>query len=196
MIILIDNYDSFTYNLYQLLAQIDDVKVFRNDEFTMETLEALNATHMVVSPGPGVPGNAGNTVAAIKYFGNKDMPILGVCLGHQSIVEAFGGKLAYTEKPVHGKATAVFHHRGGIYKGMSLPFKAARYHSLCVEPADLPACLSIESENSSGMVMGIRHKTLPIFGVQFHPESILTPEGECLVRNFLSLGGYKNESTH
>lgn len=186
MILIIDNYDSFTYNLYQVVAQINpDVKIVRNDQITIEEVEKMQPEAIILSPGPGRPEDAGICVELIRRLAPK-FPILGVCLGHQAMAVAFGGKVKAAGEMLHGKASLAFHNRTGIYQGLSLPFKAARYHSLVVEKESLPEELLIESETSDGMVMGMRHKEYPCYGVQFHPESILTPEGEKLLRNFLS----------
>lgn len=186
MILIIDNYDSFTYNLYQVIAQINnEVKVVRNDKITVEEVEKMQPEAIILSPGPGRPEDAGICVELIRRLAPK-FPILGVCLGHQAMAVAFGGKVTSAGEILHGKATSTFHNRKGIYEGLSLPFLAARYHSLAVEKDSLPKELIIEAETSDGMVMGMRHKDYPCYGVQFHPESIMTPEGEKLLRNFLS----------
>ncbi len=190
MILLIDNYDSFTYNLYQAVAEIEpDVKVVRNDKITFKEIEAMKPSGIIISPGPGQPKDAGISVKLVKKLGDH-IPILGICLGHQSIVEAYGGKITLAEKPVHGKEACIFHHRQGIYDEMPLPCAAARYHSLIAENKNVPDVLLIESENEEGIVMGVRHKDHPVYGFQFHPESILTPEGNILIRNFLRVCGY------
>ena len=185
MIVLIDNYDSFTYNLYQLLAADHEVTVLRNDKTTLAEIAALAPSHIVLSPGPGMPADAGMCVEIIQHFSDKNVPILGVCLGHQAIVEAFGGKITLAPTVMHGKEAKVFHHRQGMYQGLSLPFTAGRYHSLHAERDDIPDCLIVESETGDGVVMGVKHKSLPVYGLQFHPESILTPEGGVIVKNFL-----------
>lgn len=185
MILIIDNYDSFTYNLYQIVASLcNDVEVIRNDKITVAEIRKLNPAAIVLSPGPGRPEQAGICIAAIKELYNQ-IPILGVCLGHQAIAMAFGGKVVQCNNIVHGKTTNVFHYRQSIYKDMPLPFTAGRYHSLIVERDTLPDSLLIEAENNEGIVMGIKHINFPVHGVQFHPESILTPEGNKLVYNFL-----------
>ena len=185
MILLIDNYDSFTYNLYQVIATINpDVKVVRNDKITVEEVEVLNPEAIIISPGPGRPEAAGIGIELVKKLGNK-IPILGICLGHQIITVAFGGNVVLADEPIHGKSAFIFHTRQGVYDNMPLPFEAARYHSLIAEKNDLPEELIIESESDQGMVMGIRHRDYPIYGFQFHPESILTPEGNLLIKNFL-----------
>lgn len=187
MILIIDNYDSFTYNLYQCVAQLHHtVKVVRNDKTTVDEIKKSNPLGIILSPGPGRPENAGICVDVIKQLGER-IPILGVCLGHQAIGIAFGGKVLGAHEIVHGKSALVFHHRKGIYQGMPLPFHAGRYHSLIVERETLPAELMIEAENANGLIMGMRHMTFPIYGVQFHPESILTPHGDQILRHFVEI---------
>jgi len=188
MIVLIDNYDSFTYNIYQLVAKGGKkVLVVRNDQITLSEIEALMPTHLIISPGPGRPEDAGICVEAIKYFAPK-IPILGVCLGHQAIGVAFGGKVISAGQIMHGKSSLVFHSRKHLFKGMPLPFKAGRYHSLIIDKQTLPKTLSIEAETDKGIIMAVKHKEYPCFGVQFHPESILTPEGEQFIDQFLLEG--------
>jgi anthranilate synthase component 2 len=185
MILLIDNYDSFTYNLYQALAAYHkNIRVVRNDKITIEEIKRLNISGIVLSPGPGRPEDAGICVPLIKEFSTK-LPILGVCLGHQAIALAFGGKVVAAPEIIHGKSATIFHNRRGIYQELPLPFKAGRYHSLIVDKPTLPAELMIEAETAEGEIMGMRHVSLPVYGVQFHPESILTPEGETILKNFL-----------
>jgi anthranilate synthase component II len=185
MILLIDNYDSFTYNLYQLVASIQrDVKVVRNDRITLEEIAALKPQAIILSPGPGHPEEAGICLDAIRAFA-PIIPILGVCLGHQAIGLAFGGQVVSAPEILHGKKSLVFHRRQGVFKGVALPCHAGRYHSLVVDKKSMPACLTIEAEDSSDVVMAIKHKEFPCFGVQFHPESILTTGGELLICNFL-----------
>lgn len=186
MILIIDNYDSFTFNLYQAIAQYaQDVKVVRNDKITIDEIKALNPQGIVISPGPGRPEVAGIGIELVKNMAGV-VPILGVCLGHQIITVAFGGNVELASQPVHGKDEFIFHHRQGIYHNMPLPFKAARYHSLIATNADLPNCLLVEAQGADGMVMGVRHKDFPIYGFQFHPESILTPQGNQLIENFIN----------
>lgn len=187
MLIIIDNYDSFTYNLYQMIAQkTSDVMVVRNDKITVDAIIAMNPRGIIVSPGPGRPEAAGICIDLIQAL-PPTIPLLGVCLGLQAIVCAFGGQVIPAPELVHGKSALIFHQRKGIYQGLALPFAAGRYHSLVADRASLPLILQIESETSNGVIMGITHRQLPIFGVQFHPESILTPLGSLLVQNFMSL---------
>ncbi|MGN1304485.1 MAG: bifunctional anthranilate synthase component II/anthranilate phosphoribosyltransferase [Oscillospiraceae bacterium] len=187
MILLIDNYDSFTYNLYQQIGSIyPDIKVVRNDMITLDEIEKLSPEALVISPGPGYPSEAGISVDAIKRFAGK-LPILGVCLGHQSIAEAFGGKIVRALEPKHGKASMIKVNNGTpLFKGMPEKIKAARYHSLIVEKETLPDCLEIIAEDEDGQIMALRHKELAVYGVQFHPESVLTDLGKSLISNFLS----------
>jgi anthranilate synthase component 2 len=185
VLLIIDNYDSFTYNLYQAIASEDsDVVVVKNDQITLEELEQLNPKGIVLSPGPGRPESAGICIEAIRRFGPK-IPILGVCLGHQAIGLAFGAQLNQCADIMHGKDSLIFHNRKLLFKGMRLPFKAGRYHSLIVE--QVPKELVVDAETAEGLIMGMHHKTYPIFGVQFHPESILTPDGIKLIYNFLEM---------
>ena len=190
MLLMIDNYDSFTYNVVQYFAELGaDVKVLRNDEVTIEEIRALAPTHLVISPGPCTPNEAGISLAAIKAFAGK-IPILGVCLGHQSIGQAFGGKIVRAREVMHGKTSPMHHHNSGVFTGLNNPVVATRYHSLVIEKSSLPDCLEVTSwtQNSDGSVdeiMGVRHKTLDIEGVQFHPESILSEQGHELFKNFL-----------
>ena len=186
MILLIDNYDSFTFNLYQLLAQFDEVEVVRNDALSVADLASRNLSRVVISPGPGIPDKAGICKEAIRYCADNRIPLLGVCLGHQAIIEVFGGQIEVSKVPVHGKEAQVFHHRQGLYHDLPLPFKAGRYHSLYAPQDKIPIELVVESETAKGMVMGVRHQTLPIYGLQFHPESILTPDGSKLIANFVT----------
>lgn len=187
MILLIDNYDSFTYNLVQMLENINrQVKVFRNDYIDLAGIESLTPSALMISPGPGTPQQAGISIEAIKYFGNK-IPVLGVCLGHQAVGEAYGGKIVRAGRIMHGKTSRVFHDDRTIFKGMSNPFEAIRYHSLIVERESLPDCLEISAYTEEGEIMGLRHREYPVEGVQFHPESILTFEGSILINNFSSI---------
>lgn len=190
MLLMIDNYDSFTYNVVQYLAELGaDVQVYRNDEITVEQIEALKPERLVISPGPCTPNEAGISMAAIRHFAGK-LPILGICLGHQSIGQVFGGDIIRAGRVMHGKVSAVYHNDVGVFRGLSNPVQATRYHSLVIDKATLPECLEVTAwtRNEDGSVeeiMGIRHKTLPIEGVQFHPESIMTEQGHELLRNFL-----------
>ncbi len=189
-LLMIDNYDSFTYNLVQYFGELGaQVKVFRNDEITLEQIEALHPAQLVISPGPCSPAEAGVSVAAIKAFAGK-LPILGVCLGHQSIGAAFGGRIVHAQKLMHGKTSPVQHIDVGVFRGLPNPLTCTRYHSLAIERASLPDCLQITAWTEDGEIMGVRHKTLDIEGVQFHPESILTEHGHDLLRNFLDRGAH------
>jgi len=189
-VVMIDNYDSFTYNLVQYFGELGaDVNVVRNDEVTIDDIEALAPDKLVISPGPCTPKEAGISVAAILHFAGK-LPILGVCLGHQSIANAFGGEIIHAKQIMHGKVSPVYHHNTGVFTGLNNPFIATRYHSLVIDPQSLPECLDITAwtENEQGeidAIMGIRHKQLEIEGVQFHPESILTEHGHDMLDNFL-----------
>ena len=183
--LLVDNYDSFTYNLVQAFAAMGaNVMVYRNDMITVEEGIALNPTHLVISPGPGRPENAGVSLDMIGAFAGK-LPILGVCLGHQSIVQQLGGNIVRAERLMHGKTSMVKHDGKAIFEGLSNPFEVGRYHSLCAEEDSLPDELIVTAQTDRGEIMGVRHKTLPIEGVQFHPESVLTPEGNHLMANFM-----------
>lgn len=185
MILLIDNYDSFTYNLYQVLSTLkEDVKVVRNDQISVAEIETMNLKGIVISPGPGRPEDAGICIELIQKLG-KTIPILGVCLGHQAIGCAFGAQVVPSVRILHGKESLIFHYRSVLFQGVSLPFKAGRYHSLIVDRKDLPDSLQVEAEDPQGNIMALSHKTLPIFGLQFHPESILTLEGQKIIENFL-----------
>ena len=187
MVLVIDNYDSFTYNLVQYLGELGaDVRVMRNDVVTLDEVVAAKASHIVISPGPGRPEDAGVTMSVIRTLG-ETTPILGVCLGHQAIGAAFGGPVVRAPEPVHGKASLVYHEGRGILVGLPSPFEAGRYHSLVVDRATLPDDLIVTAETQDGLVMAVEHRTLPRYGVQFHPESILTPFGPQIVENFLEL---------
>ena len=187
MIIMIDNYDSFTYNLVQYLGEMgEELKVFRNDAISVRQVAALKPKRIVISPGPGSPKDAGISKEVIKQLGPK-IPVLGVCLGHQCIGEVFGGKVVRAARLMHGKTSQVHHDGKGIFKGIDNPFVATRYHSLLVERSSLPKDLEITATTKEKESMGLRHKKLPIYGVQFHPESILTEHGKDLLRNFLKL---------
>jgi anthranilate synthase component 2 len=195
MLLLIDNYDSFTYNLYQALSLLhEEVKVIRNDQMSVEEIVSLeNLEGIIVSPGPGTPEEAGICIETIQRLGEK-VPILGVCLGHQAIGAAFGATIQRAEIMMHGKDSLIFHHRKHLFQGMPLPFKAGRYHSLIVSKNNLPSTLDIDAEDVAGEIMALSHSSLPIFGVQFHPESILTPQGMILLKNFVNLCLIKNTS--
>jgi para-aminobenzoate synthetase component 2 len=185
MILVIDNYDSFTYNLVQYLGELGgDVEVRRNDEITLDQIESNLPSRILISPGPGRPADAGISLELISRFSGR-VPILGVCLGHQAIGQVFGGRVVRASTVVHGKASAIKHDGRSIFKGLDSPFKAGRYHSLVVERESLPACLEVSAETSDGVIMGLRHREKQIEGVQFHPESILTSEGKRLLQNFL-----------
>ena len=187
MILVIDNYDSFTYNLVQYLGELgEEVVVRRNDETTLAEIEANLPSRILISPGPGRPGDAGISLKLIRHLAGR-VPMLGVCLGHQAIGEAFGGRVVRASTVVHGKASEVRHDGRSIFSGLKSPFKAGRYHSLIVERGTLPACLEVSAETSDGVIMGLRHREKKIEGVQFHPESILTPEGKRLLSNFVQL---------
>src|SRR5277367_5497047 len=184
-ILLIDNYDSFTYNLVQgFLVLGAEVDVHRNDAISVEQALKLSPTHLVISPGPGTPQSAGVSIPMIHAFAGR-IPIFGVCLGHQSLVEAFGGKVVRASRLMHGKVSPVVHDGKGVYAGMRQEFEAGRYHSLIAAPDSIPAELSVTASTAAGEIMGVRHKSLPIEGVQFHPESVLTPDGPILMGNFL-----------
>jgi len=186
-ILLIDNYDSFTYNIVQAFAAMGaDVLVYRNDAITVDEAMQSNATHLVISPGPGRPENAGVSLAMITAFAGQ-LPMLGVCLGHQSLVHAYGGEIVRAERLMHGKTSVVTHDNSALFDGMSPSFEAGRYHSLCAEEQSLPDELQVTAQTSRGEIMGVRHKTLPLMGVQFHPESVLTPEGDMLMENFMRM---------
>ncbi len=185
MLLLIDNYDSFTYNLYQYLRELgEDIRVLRNDAFTIADIKDLSPAGIVVSPGPGVPSKAGLTERVIEEF-CESLPMLGVCLGHQALAEVFGGRISKAEMLMHGKCGDVFHDGRGLFSGIPSPFTAARYHSLIVDRDGLPDCFEVAAWSSEEEIMAVRHREHPLFGVQFHPESIMTPEGRNLLRNFL-----------
>ncbi len=190
MLLMLDNYDSFTYNVVQYLAELGaDVQVHRNDEITVEQIEALNPERLVISPGPCTPNEAGVSMEVIRHFAGK-IPILGVCLGHQAIGQVFGGSIIRAGRVMHGKVSPVYHNSNGVFRGLNNPLQATRYHSLVIEQSSLPECLEMTAwtRNSDGSVeeiMGVRHKTLAIEGVQFHPESIMSEQGHELLRNFL-----------
>ena len=185
MLLMIDNYDSFTYNLVQYFGELgQEVKVFRNDAISLSEIARLNPDYLVISPGPCAPAQAGISLAAIREFAGK-VPLLGVCLGHQSIGEAFGGRVVHAKKLMHGKVSPVQHNNVGMFRNLPNPVTCTRYHSLAVERETLPECLEITAWTDDGEIMGIRHRELAIEGVQFHPESILTEHGHAMLRNFL-----------
>lgn len=187
-VLLVDNYDSFTYNVVQALRILGaEVIVRTNDDISVATARELGPTHLVISPGPGRPEDAGQSVALISAM-LEELPILGVCLGHQAIAVALGGEVVRAPELRHGKASPVYHDSRTLYSGLPNPFEAGRYHSLVVTEGDLPADLEVSAFTSQGVVMGLRHRNLPVEGVQFHPESLLTPGGDLLLRNFLDLG--------
>ena len=184
MLLMIDNYDSFTYNLVQYFGELgEDVRVFRNDAITLAEIARLNPDRIVISPGPGNPSQAGVSLSVIREFGGK-VPLLGVCLGHQSIGEAFGGKVVHAKRLMHGKVSPVHHKDVGVFRGLPNPVTCTRYHSLAIERESLPDCLEITAWTDDGEIMGVLHKTLDIEGVQFHPESVLTPLGEKMLENW------------
>jgi len=187
MLLMIDNYDSFTYNIVQYFGELgEEVQVFRNDRITLEEIEAIGPDRLVISPGPCSPEEAGISVAAIRRFSGK-IPLLGVCLGHQSIGAAFGGRVVRSVSLMHGKTSPILHTGQGIFAGLPSPFNATRYHSLVVERESFPDCLEITAWVENGEVMGLAHKELPVWGVQFHPESILTEGGMQILKNFLEM---------
>lgn len=194
MLLMIDNYDSFTYNLVQYFGELDaEVEVFRNDQISIEEIEVLKPDHLVISPGPCTPSEAGISVEAIKHFAGK-LPILGVCLGHQSIGQAFNGKIVHAREIMHGKTSMIHHSDVGVFKGLENPFEATRYHSLVIEQASLPESLEVTAwtQNDDGSldeIMGVRHREFQIEGVQYHPESILTRHGHQQLANFLAMSG-------
>ncbi len=188
MLVMIDNYDSFVYNLVQYLGELgEQIRVFRNDQVSIEQIENIKPERLIISPGPCTPKEAGISVRLIKRFAPK-IPILGVCLGHQSIAEAFGGKVIRANRLMHGKTSLIYHDGQTIYRGLEDPMEATRYHSLIVERKSLPDCLKITAETKEGEIMGIKHKEFMVEGVQFHPESILTRMGMDLLNNFIQLG--------
>lgn len=192
MIVIIDNYDSFTYNIVQTIAgnclaagQVADIRVFRNDTISIGEIEAMRPGRLLISPGPCTPAEAGISIEAIRYFAGR-IPILGVCLGHQAIGEAFGGRVVRADRIMHGKTSPMRHDGKGIFTSLPNPFDGMRYHSLVVEEKGLPDCLMITARTDQGELMGVRHRSLPVEGVQFHPESIMTPAGITLLKNFMS----------
>ncbi|HON09610.1 MAG TPA: aminodeoxychorismate/anthranilate synthase component II [Chitinispirillaceae bacterium] len=193
MILMIDNYDSFTYNLVQYLGELykDEIRVFRNDRITVEEIDVLSPQAIIISPGPCSPREAGISVDVISALGKK-IPLLGVCLGHQSIGFAFGGKVIRAPYLMHGKVSQIHHNGQDIFQNLPVPFTATRYHSLIVERKTLPECLQVTAETDDGLIMGLRHREYPVYGVQFHPESILTEGGKTILSNFLGIAGALN----
>ncbi|MBU7005283.1 aminodeoxychorismate/anthranilate synthase component II [Phosphitispora fastidiosa] len=188
MILMIDNYDSFTFNLVQYLGELgEDIRVYRNDKISVAEIEDLNPGHIVISPGPCTPNEAGISLELIERLGGK-IPILGVCLGHQSIGQVYGGRVIRAENLMHGKTSLIHHDGKSVFAGLPSPFTATRYHSLIVERESLPECFEISAWTEEGEIMGLRHKELIVEGVQFHPESILTEHGKTLLKNFLNMG--------
>ena len=187
MLLVIDNYDSFTYNLVQYFGELgSELRIFRNDEISVAGIEKLAPSRIVISPGPCTPKEAGISSEVILTYGTR-MPVLGVCLGHQCIGDVFGGDVVRADRLMHGKTSPILHDGAGVFKNLPNPFEATRYHSLLVKRSTLPDCLQISAETAEGEIMGLRHKSLPIHGVQFHPESILTTHGKSLLQNFLEL---------
>lgn len=186
MILLIDNYDSFSYNLYQLVGELQpDIRVIRNDQYTVDEIRSMAPSRIILSPGPGRPEDAGVTMEVVTALG-QDIPILGVCLGHQAICAAFGGVVTYARQLMHGKQSQVtFDPDCSLFRGVPSPAPVARYHSLAADPDTLPDCLKVTARTAEGEVMGVQHRSCPIYGVQFHPESILTPDGKTMLKNFL-----------
>jgi len=188
VILMIDNYDSFTYNLVQYLGVLgSEVGVHRNDKITLDEIESMKPERIVISPGPGTPQSAGITISMIERFHPKEVPILGVCLGHQAIGAAFGGRVLHAARIMHGKTSEISHDGKGVFRDLPDPITATRYHSLAVERKSLPSCLEVSAEAEDGEIMGLRHRQYPVEGIQFHPESILTKEGMNILRNFLNL---------
>ena len=190
MILMIDNYDSFTYNIVQYIGELGaNVKIFRNDEITLDEIKKLKPKKIIISPGPCTPNEAGISIEAIKQFGDS-IPILGICLGHQSIGQAFGGKITSAKKIMHGKTSKIIHNNDKIFKGITNPFEATRYHSLVIEKETIPKCFEIiawTNNSEDDEIMGVKHNKFPIYGLQFHPESILTKSGKNILKNFLDL---------
>jgi len=187
MILVIDNYDSFTYNLVQEMGELGaELCVIRNDQATLADIRAMNPTHIVISPGPGVPDDSGVSLEVLRDMG-ETTPILGVCLGHQAIGQVYGGVVKRAPRLMHGKTSQIYHKGGPMFSGVPSPFEATRYHSLIVEEATLPDCLTITAFTDQGEIMGLRHRQFPVFGVQFHPESILTKFGPRILQNFLEI---------
>lgn len=188
MIVLIDNYDSFSYNVYQLIGSVEpDIKVVRNDEYTVEEIEAMKPEALILSPGPGKPSDAGICIEAIKYFAGK-LPIFGICLGHQAICEAFGGRVSYAKELMHGKKKTIYTvGESKLFEGLGDSFQASRYHSLAAVRDKLPEILRVTAEAEDGEIMAVEHTEYPIYGVQFHPESVMTPDGKVMIQNFINV---------
>jgi anthranilate synthase/aminodeoxychorismate synthase-like glutamine amidotransferase len=187
MLLLIDNYDSFTYNLYQYLSELgEEITVVRNDKMTIEEMDEISPERIVISPGPGTPEQAGISNAVIRHFGSR-LPILGVCLGHQCVGHAYGARIGHAGEIKHGKSSLIHHDGKGVFSGLPSPFPAIRYHSLAVNPESVPDCLEVSARTDNNIIMGIRHREYPVEGVQFHPESIMTEVGKDLLRNFLKM---------
>ena len=188
MIVLIDNYDSFSYNVYQLIGSVEpDIKVVRNDEYRVEEIAEMTPEALILSPGPGKPSDAGICIDAIKYFTEK-IPILGICLGHQAICEAFGGRVSYAKELMHGKKKTIYTvGKSKLFDGLGDSFQAARYHSLAAVREELPDILRITAESDDGEIMAVEHRKYPIFGLQFHPESVMTPDGKTMIENFMKV---------
>jgi anthranilate synthase/aminodeoxychorismate synthase-like glutamine amidotransferase len=187
MLLLLDNYDSFTYNLAQYFGELGcELFIARNDEITIDQITALAPSHICISPGPCTPREAGISKEVIVRFGEQ-IPILGVCLGHQCVAEAYGGKVGRASRLTHGKSSMIHHNSASIFAGLPTPFEAGRYHSLIVEDSSLPSCLEVIAQTDEGEIMALRHRNFPVHGLQFHPESILTPDGQRILRNFLAL---------
>lgn len=194
MILLIDNYDSFTYNLYQYMGIFEkDIRVVRNDKITLAQIEDLNPDRIVLSPGPKSPAEAGICIDVVKHF-YKKKPILGICLGHQSIGAAFGAKIVHAKELMHGKRSAIAHDGTGIFQGIPSPIQVARYHSLAVDEATLPDDFCVLARTADGEIMAMRHRDYPLIGIQFHPESIYTEHGKKMIENFLEMGGVRDDS--
>lgn len=191
MVLLIDNYDSFSYNLYQYVGEFNpDIKVIRNDEMTVDEIRELNPSHIILSPGPKRPSDAGICIELVKKLYDK-YPILGICLGHQSICEAFGAKIVYAKQLMHGKTSVINIESTGLYAGLPASIPVGRYHSLAADENTMPECLTVTATTDDGEIMSVKHKDYPVFGLQFHPESILTPNGKTIIKNFL--GGNYND---
>ena len=188
MMVLIDNYDSFTYNLYQYLGEISpEIRVVRNDAVTVDELVEMDPSHLIISPGPGFPREAGISMEAVITLG-ATIPVLGVCLGHQAICQAFGGRIIHADQRVHGKTSRIHHRQEGLFQHIPTPFTAARYHSLVADPETLPAALMVTAQTQEGVIMGVQHRQWPVYGLQFHPESIASEHGKTLLRQFIHEG--------